>query len=73
MRLLLILAAVVVVFALVGWISFSNDEGRSSVNLETDEIREDTSQAMDRGAELLNNAEEEIAPEEEVRTAERVE
>jgi hypothetical protein len=60
MRVLLIVAAILVLFALVGWITFHSEPGRSSINLETDEIREDTGQIMRGGAELLQDAEEEI-------------
>jgi hypothetical protein len=63
MRALLILIAVVVLLALIGWITFSNDSGRTSINVETDEIRQDTGEAMQKGSELLNNAQEEVAPE----------
>ena len=63
MRVLLIVIALVVLFALIGWITFSDDEGRSSINLETDEIREDTGEVMHRGSELLKEAEQEVAPE----------
>ena len=57
MRVLIILAAILVLFALVGWITFGNDAGRSSINLETEEIRKDTSEMMNKGSELLEDAE----------------
>jgi hypothetical protein len=63
MRVLLILAAVVLLLALAGWVSFSSGPGRSSINLETDEIRQDTSEVMETGSELLNGAEDAVAPE----------
>jgi hypothetical protein len=62
MRVLLLLIAIVAVLALVGWITFSNEPGRTSVNLETQEIREDTKDVMKTGSELLHNAGEEIDP-----------
>lgn len=63
MRLLLILAAIVLLLAVAGWITFSSDSGRSSINLETDEIREDTGEMMRSGSELLREAEGEIKDE----------
>ena len=60
MRALIILAAVVILLALVGWITFHSEPGRSSINLETEEIREDTGEMMRSGSELLRDAEEEI-------------
>ena len=62
MRLLILFAALVLLFALIGWISFSSDQGRSSINLETEEIREDTGEMMHKGSELLKDAEDEITP-----------
>jgi hypothetical protein len=63
MRTLIILAAVVILLALVGWLTFNNEPGRASINLETDEIREDTGEVMRSGSELLRDAEEEIKEE----------
>lgn len=56
MRAIIILIAIIVVCALVGWISFSNGPGRSSINIETNEIRQDTKQVMQSGADLLHKA-----------------
>ncbi len=64
MRLLLIIAAGVLVFALVGWISFSRGpDDRASINLETPKIRQDTQHAMQSGAELLHKAGDNVARE----------
>jgi hypothetical protein len=55
--LLIIIAAAILIFALIGWISFSTGpDDRSSVNLETGKIRQDTQHAMKSGAELLHKA-----------------
>lgn len=62
MRVLIVFAALVLLFALIGWITFSNDEGRSSINIETDEIRQDTGEMMNKGSDLLKDAEQEVAP-----------
>lgn len=69
MRALILFAVLLLFFVLVGWLTFSNEPGRSSINLETDEIRQDTSEAMHHGSELLQNAEENVAPEPEYETA----
>jgi hypothetical protein len=62
MRVLLLLIAVVAILALVGWITFSSEPGRSSVNIETQEIREDTEGVMKSGSDLLHKAGDEIDP-----------
>jgi hypothetical protein len=56
MRALLFLVLVVVVLALVGWISFSKGPDRTSINIESDKIRQDTKQLMGSGAQVLHKA-----------------
>ena len=56
MRALILLAAIVLVLALVGWISFSKEPDRASVNIESDRIRQDTKQVMESGAQMLHRA-----------------
>ena len=62
MRTLIVVAAAVVLLALVGWVTFSSGPGRSSINLETDEIKQDAQGAMESGAKLLDEAEQAIDP-----------
>ena len=56
MRALVFLALIVVVLALVGWISFSKGPERTSINIESDKIRQDTKQLMGSGAQMLHKA-----------------
>ena len=56
MRALLIVVALVLIFALVGWISFNKGPDRASINIESDKIRTDTKDVMDSGAHLLHKA-----------------
>ena len=56
MRALIFLAAIVFVLALVGWISFSKGPDRSSINIESDQIRQDTKRMMESGAQVLHKA-----------------
>ncbi len=63
MRALILLAAVVLVFALLGWISFNNSPGRASVNIESDRIRQDANKAMQTGGEILQKAGEKVSSE----------
>ena len=55
MRGLIVLALVILLLVFVGWITFDRQPGRSSINLETEEIKEDTQEALDSGARLLEN------------------
>jgi hypothetical protein len=56
MRALILLAAIVLILALVGWISFSKGPDRASINIESSQIRQDTKQVMESGAEVLHKA-----------------
>ena len=46
MRALILIAAIILLMALVGWVTFGTAPGRSSINLETEQIRHDTRQAL---------------------------
>lgn len=71
MRALIILAAVVLLMALIGWVTFSRGPGESSINLETDQIKSDTQEAMESGAKMLDEAEDAITrPEADEETSE---
>ena len=56
MRILIVVAALILVGVLVGWITFSKGPDQSSVNINTSAIRQDTKQAVESGAELLHRA-----------------
>ena len=56
MRGILLLAAVVLILAFVGWITFSKGPDRASINIESDRIRQDTKEVMESGANLLHKA-----------------
>lgn len=60
MRALILLAAIVLVLALVGWISFSKGPDHASITIESDKIRQDTRQVMESGAQVLHKAEDKI-------------
>ena len=56
MRAIIGLAVLVVILALLGWVTFSTDPGRSSVNVETEKIERDiqgiTESAQEAGEEI---------------------
>ena len=56
MRALIFLIAIVLLLALAGWVSFSKSPGRSSINIETQKIEQDTDRAMETGSNLLRKA-----------------
>jgi hypothetical protein len=62
MRALLILIIVIALLAFAGWLTFSYGPGRTSVNLETNAIREDTQEMVRSGAKILDRAQDELRP-----------
>ena len=60
MRGLILLLAVVLLLALVGWISFSAGPDRASINLEKQEIKQDTREILDAGEQAIDQAREEV-------------
>ena len=56
MRALILFAAIVLVLALVKWISFSKGPDRTSINIESNRIRQDTKEVMESGAKMLHKA-----------------
>ncbi len=56
MRALIFIVAIVLILALVGWISFSKTPGQSSINIETQKIQQDTDRALESGSNLLREA-----------------
>jgi hypothetical protein len=63
MRALIVVIALVLIFVLVGWITFSKGPDRSSINIESDRIRADTKDAMESGAKLFHKAGDKIEAE----------
>jgi len=62
MRALISLVAIVILLVLAGWISFSSLPGRSSINLELQQIETDTDRALESGATLLQKASDSVEP-----------
>ena len=56
MRGLLIIAGLILIFALVGWITFNKGPDRATINIESGQIRDDTKRVIESGAELLHRA-----------------
>ncbi|SFJ20395.1 hypothetical protein [Planctomicrobium piriforme] len=56
MRGLLILAVIILVMALVGWITFQNNDRQPAVILNTDKIEADTREIVHEGQEAATKA-----------------
>jgi hypothetical protein len=53
MRVLILIVAVVLLLALLGWVTFTRGPGQSSINVETQQIRQDTKELLESGSEAL--------------------
>jgi hypothetical protein len=56
MRAIIFVAVVVLIMVLVGWITFSSQPGRSTINVETQKIEQDTEQMVESGKNLVREA-----------------
>jgi hypothetical protein len=65
MRALFFLIIVIALLAFAGWLTFSSGPGRTSVNLETNEIREDTQEIVRSGAKILDKTGDGLQPSDE--------
>ena len=61
MRTLTLVALGVLLLAVVGWITFSRDGTKTSINLETNQIERDTQQMLDSGSKMVRDAKESVA------------
>lgn len=60
MKALLIVAIVLVLLFVAGWLTFSNRDGAASINVETDRIKEDTSEMVEGGKRVFEKADEKV-------------
>lgn len=60
MKALLIAVVVLVLLFVAGWWSFSMFDGRASINVETDDIRQDTSEMIEGGRQAVERIDEKV-------------
>lgn len=63
MRALLAIIVLVVVLSFLGWVTFSSDPGRSSVNVETEKIERDLQEFSDSAREAGHEIRQSVAGE----------
>jgi hypothetical protein len=56
MRAIIFVAVVVLIMVLVGWITFSSQPERSTINVETQKIEQDTEKMVESGKNLVREA-----------------
>ena len=62
MKPILILAVIVLLMVLGGWLTFTKYGNRTSINLETQRIESDTQRALDRSHEIIDKTVRPSAP-----------
>jgi hypothetical protein len=60
MRAVLVLIAIILILSLIGWITFHKSPEGPSVTVETEQIRNDTKDVVQSGANLLHKAGDEV-------------
>jgi len=60
MRVLLILAVVILLLALIGWIAFDRGDDSAGIELKTDKIQQDTSEVIRNAREWIGETGEDV-------------
>jgi hypothetical protein len=55
MRAIIILAVIALLMGLAGWLTFGHVPGRTSINIETDEIKRDTETAVENTEKVIES------------------
>jgi hypothetical protein len=55
MRAIIVLAALVLLLSLAGWVTFSDGPDRSSINIETEKAQEDTRQTLEKTEDAIES------------------
>lgn len=60
MRNLLVIAVVILVLIMAGWLKYSSQEGNPTIQIDTDEVRRDTEEIVDRGKQVVDDVRREV-------------
>ena len=60
MKAILIIAAILGLCFCLGWMSYSTTDGSTSLTIETDKAKKDTSEAIEKGKELVEESVEKL-------------
>ena len=65
MRAIIILAVIILLMGLAGWLTLGRDPGRTTINIETDEIKRDTETAVENTEQAIESGVEALTGEED--------
>ncbi len=60
MRVLVVIAVLVLIFAWAGWLKFGSPSGDPTVRVDTEKVRQDTSAIVEKSKEAVDHAAEKI-------------
>lgn len=60
MKALLVGVVILVLLFVAGWLTFTNRDGAASINVETDRIRQDTSEMVEGGKRAVERVDEKV-------------
>ena len=55
MRAILLIVVILVVLALVGWVSFSTPDGDPTLRIDADKVKQDTAVIVEKSKQALDN------------------
>ena len=60
MRAILAIVLLLIVLGFVGWLQFSTTDGDPTIRVNTEKVKQDTSEIIDKSKNLIDNAAEDI-------------
>lgn len=60
MRALIVIAVIVLILGLVGWLQFSSPDGDPTIRVDTDRIKQDTSEIVEKTKDAVDRTVEKI-------------
>lgn len=60
MRALIVILLLVVVLGLVGWVQFSSPDGDPTIRVDTDKVKRDTAEVVDKSKQVFDDVTQEV-------------
>jgi hypothetical protein len=60
MRAVIVIVVIVLVLGLVGWLQFSSPNGEPTIRVDTDKIKQDTSQIVEKAKDVVEETAENL-------------
>jgi hypothetical protein len=60
MRIVIVVLVVVLILGLVGWLRFSSPDGDPTIRVDTEKVKQDTSEIVEKSKQVIDGAAENI-------------